>query len=50
MDIDSRARVKNADLSDVMLPKLPNITYKDHVANEDVRTKIKAATIPDHGQ
>ena len=44
MDLDGRAREKDAGLWDEMLLWLPNISYKDHVTNEDVHRKLQAAT------
>ena len=42
MDFDSRARGENAGLWDEVLPKILNISYKDHVTNKEVRRKIQA--------
>ena len=40
MDLNSRAREENAGLCDEMLL---NLSYKDHIINEEVRRKIQAA-------
>ena len=43
MDLSGKAREKDASLCDRSYQKLPSI-YKDHVTNEDVSSKIQAAT------
>ena len=43
MDLDCRVREKNAGFLDEMLRRLLNISYKDHVTNEEVRRKSQAA-------
>ena len=43
MDLDCRVREKNTGLWDEMYRRLLNISYKDHVTNEEVRRKIQAA-------
>ena len=43
MDLDCRVREKNTGLSDEMLRRLLNISYKDHVTNEEVHRRIQAA-------
>ena len=41
MDLDNWVREKSVDLRDEMLPTLLNISYKDHVTNEEVCRKIQ---------
>ena len=43
MDLDSRAREKDAGFEMRCYRRLLNSSYKDHVTNEEVRRKIQAA-------
>ena len=42
MDLDCSVRKKNAGFWDEIYRRLLNISYKDHVTNEEVRRKIQA--------
>ena len=43
MDLDCRVREKNAGFEIRCYRRLLNFSYKDHVTNEEVRSKIQAA-------
>ena len=43
MDLDCRVKEKNAGFEMRCYQRLLNISYKDHVTNEEVRRKIQAA-------
>ena len=41
LDLDSRTRKKDPSLEMRCYRRLPNISYKDHVTNEEVRSRVK---------
>ena len=43
MDLDRRAKEKNAGLQDEMLLKVIDFSYKDQTTSEEVRRKVQAA-------
>ena len=43
MDLDRRAKEKNAGLQDEMLLKVIDFSYEDQTTSEEVRRKVQAA-------